>query len=65
MADHLDRLADLARGATANPTWRTSASIHLSELHPDYPFITTDRREVYRRGRRAVVPLIVPPPRRH
>jgi predicted nucleic acid-binding protein len=60
---HLGRLAELAaRYADRKPDLADLCLIRLSELHPDYPVITTDVSgfSVYRRGRRAMIPLIHP-----
>ncbi len=62
-ADHLERLAELAvRYADRQPDFADLCLICLSELHPTHPVITTDLTDfrVYRRGRRAVIPLIAP-----
>ncbi len=64
IADHLERLAELAeRYADRAPDLADLCLIRLSELHPKYPVITTDLRDftVYRRGRRETIPLIHPP----
>jgi uncharacterized protein len=63
VADHLDRLADLAyMYRDREPDLADLCLIRLSELHPEYPVVTTDYRDfhVYRRGRRGVIPLITP-----
>ena len=63
-ADHLSRLAELAeRFADRAPDLADLCLIKLSELHPNYPVITTDVRDfqIYRRGRRERIPLICPP----
>ncbi len=64
VADHLERLAELAeRYADRAPDLADLCLIRLSEMHPRHPVITTDLREfrVYRRGRREAIPLINPP----
>lgn len=61
---HLPRLAELAvRYKDRRPDLADLCLIRLSELHPDYPVITTDLKDfrVYRRGRREIIPLIHPP----
>jgi predicted nucleic acid-binding protein len=61
--DHLDQLMTFARRyADRQPDLADLCLIRLSELFPDYPVITTDDRDfrVYRRGRRGVIPLILP-----
>ena len=62
--EHISRLAELAaRYADRNPDLADLCLIRLSELHPNYPVITTDLADfqVYRRGRREAIPLIHPP----
>ncbi len=64
IADHLERLAELAnRYADRAPDLADLCLIRLSEMHPRHPVITTDLRDfrVYRRGRREAIPLIHPP----
>ncbi|HET8546649.1 MAG TPA: PIN domain-containing protein [Bryobacteraceae bacterium] len=64
ISDHLDRLAELAHiYRDREPDLADLCLIRLSELHSEFPVITTDHRDfrVYRRGRRGVIPLIVPP----
>jgi predicted nucleic acid-binding protein len=64
LADNLDRLTQLATAyRDRKPDLADLCLIRLSELHPSYPVITTDITDflVYRRGRREVIPLIVPP----
>ena len=64
IADHLERLAELAdRYADRSPDLADLCVIRLSEMHPRHPVITTDLRDfsVYRRGRREAIPLIHPP----
>jgi predicted nucleic acid-binding protein len=65
IADHLDRLEELAkRYADRAPDVADLCLIRMSELNPRYPVITTDVRDfrVYRRGKREAIPLIVPSP---
>jgi len=64
LGDHLLRLAELAaRYADRQPDLADLCLIRLSELHPNFPVITTDISDlrVYRRGRREAIPLIPPP----
>lgn len=64
VADHLDRLSELAgRYADQEPDLADLCLIRLSELYPKHPVITTDLADfrVYRRGRREAIPLIHPP----
>lgn len=64
--EHTVRLAELAvRYADRNPDLADLCLIRMSELHPKHSVITTDLAdfEVYRRGRRDVIPLIHPPAR--
>ncbi len=63
-SDHLTRLQELAtRYADRRPDLADLCLIHMSELHPTYPVITTDLNDfrIYRRGRREAIPLIHPP----
>ena len=63
VVEHLDRLAELAaRYADRKLDLADLCLIRLSELHPDYPVITTDVADfrVYRRGRREIIPVIHP-----
>jgi uncharacterized protein len=63
IADHLPRLAELAaRYADRSPDLADLCLIRLSELHPQYPVVTTDLADfrIYRRGRRDTIPLITP-----
>jgi predicted nucleic acid-binding protein len=63
-AEHVPRLAELAqRYADRSPDLADLCLIRLSELHPNYPVITTDVRDfrIYRRGRRESIPLFCPP----
>lgn len=62
--DHLIRLTELAaRYADRKPDFADICLIRMSELHPDHSVITTDAKDftVYRRNRRDVIPLLVPP----
>ena len=64
LRDHLARLAELAkRYADRNPDLADLCLIRLSETNPALPVITTDLRDfqVYRRGRREIIPLLYPP----
>lgn len=64
LREHLDRLLELAaRYADRNPDLADLCLIRLSELHPRHAVITTDVADfrIYRRGRRDMIPLIVPP----
>jgi predicted nucleic acid-binding protein len=66
MGEHLSRLMELAaRFADRRPDLADLCLIRLSELHPEYPVITTDLNDfrVYRRGRREAIPLVHPPGR--
>jgi len=66
LSENLSRLAELAvRYADREPDLADLCLIRLSELHPDYPVITTDLADfrIYRRGRRGAIPLIHPPAR--
>lgn len=66
VVDHLPRLLQIARRfEDRTPDLADVCLIRLSELYPQYPVITTDVRDfrVYRRNRREVIPLIVPPSR--
>lgn len=65
-ADHLPHLTALARRfVDRRPDLADLCLIRLSELHPRHPIITTDVADfrVYRRNKRDVIPLIVPPGR--
>jgi predicted nucleic acid-binding protein len=66
MGEHLSRLMELAsRFADRRPDLADLCLIRLSELHPEYPVITTDINDfrVYCRGRREAIPLVHPPNR--
>ena len=63
LSEHIPRLAELAaRYADRKPDLADLCLIRLSELHPQYPVITTDLSDfrVYRRGRREAIPLVHP-----
>ena len=65
-SDHLPRLAELAkRYSDRKPDLADLCLIRLSELNPSLPVVTTDVRDfqIYRRGRRQVIPLLHPPQR--
>lgn len=62
--EHLVQLQALAkRYADRHPDLADLCLIRMSELHPRLPVITVDRADfnVYRRNKREVIPLIVPP----
>ena len=64
VSDHLSRLAELAkRYSDRKPDLADLCLIRLSELNPSLPVITTDVKDfrIYRRGRRAMIPLLHPP----
>jgi uncharacterized protein len=64
LAEHLERLAELAeKYSDRHPDLADLCLIRMSELHPKLPVITTDRKDfgVYRRGRREIIPLSLPP----
>lgn len=64
IGEHLDRLAELAdKYSDRHPDLADVCLIRMSELHPKYPIITTDRKDfgVYRRGRREAIPVNLPP----
>ena len=66
VGEHLSRLMELAtRFADRRPDLADLCLIRLSEMHPEYPVITTDLNDfrVYRRGRREAIPLVHPPAR--
>ncbi len=60
---HLTELA--ARFADQMPDLCDLCVVRMSELFPEHPVITTDRRDfaVYRRNKRDVIPVILPPER--
>jgi uncharacterized protein len=62
--DHLPQLAALAkRYADRHPDLADLCLIRMSEVYPRHSVITVDRADfrVYRRNKREVIPLIVPP----
>jgi uncharacterized protein len=63
-ADHLSQLAALAkRFNDRRPDLADLCLIRMSELYPRYAVITVDREDfrVYRRNKREMIPLILPP----
>ena len=61
---HMVQLEALAkRYADRQPDLADLCLIRMSEIHPKLPVITVDRADfsVYRRNKREVIPLIVPP----
>ena len=62
---HLPQLTVLAkRYADRHPDLADLCLIRMSELHPRHSVITVDRDfRVYRRNKREVIPLLVPPGR--
>lgn len=63
-ADHLQRIAELAfRYRDRQPDLADLCIIRMSELHRRHSVITVDVSDfrVYRRNRREVIPLILPP----
>lgn len=64
--DHLSQLAALAkRYKDREPDLADLCLIRMSELYPDHRVITVDRDfRVYRRNKREVIPVIMPPSRR-
>ena len=66
MADHLVRLAELAKKyRDRQPDIADLCLIRMSEMYPKHAVITTDVSDfrVYRRNRREAIPLIHPPMR--
>ncbi len=63
--DHLAQLAALAkRYADRQPDLADLCLIRMSELYPTYSVITVDEDfRVYRRNKREVIPIIMPPRR--
>ena len=63
MESHRAELAKLARRyADRKPDLADQCLIRMSELNPDYPVITVDGDfRIYRRNRREVIPLVMPP----
>jgi predicted nucleic acid-binding protein len=63
-AAHLAPLQTLAtRYSDRAPDFADLCLIRMSELHPNLPVITVDRKDfrIYRRNRREMIPLICPP----
>lgn len=58
---HLEELATRFSGQA--PDLCDLCVVRMSELFPDHPVITTDRKDfaVYRRNKRDVIPTILPP----
>lgn len=58
---HVSELAD--RYADREPDLCDLCVVRMSELFPDHPVITTDRRDfaIYKRNKRQAIPLILPP----
>lgn len=63
MESHRAELAKLAnRFADRRPDLADLCLIRMSELNPDHPVITVDGDlRIYRRNKRDVIPLIMPP----
>jgi predicted nucleic acid-binding protein len=64
--DHLPQLAALAkRYQDRKPDLADLCLIRMSELYPRHSVITVDREDfrIYRRNKREVIPLILPPDR--
>ncbi|HYR57036.1 MAG TPA: PIN domain-containing protein [Chthoniobacteraceae bacterium] len=61
--DHFDRLMQLAkRYADRQPDFADLCLVRMSELFPQHSVITLDSDfRVYRRNKREVIPLIMPP----
>jgi predicted nucleic acid-binding protein len=64
-SDHLPQLADLAkRYVDRRPDLADLCLIRMSELYPDHRVITVDEDfRVYRRNKREIIPIIMPPGR--
>jgi predicted nucleic acid-binding protein len=63
-SQHMAQLETLAnRYADRQPDLADLCLVRMSEIHPKLPVITVDRGDfsVYRRNKREVIPLIVPP----
>jgi uncharacterized protein len=61
---NLEQLKDLARRyKDRQPDWADLCLIRMSEIYPRHAVITVDVNEfrVYRRNKRDVIPLVVPP----
>ena len=64
LEDNRAHVAELAtRYADRQPDLCDLCVVRMSELFPEHPVITTDRRDfsVYKRNKRQLIPLIVPP----
>jgi uncharacterized protein len=63
--DHLPQLAVLAaRYADRQPDLADLCLIRMSELYPQHSIVTVDRDfRLYRRNKREVIPIIMPPGR--
>ena len=64
--EHRPQLTALAkRYADRKPDLADLCVVRMSELHPKHDVITVDEKDfrVYRRNKREVIPLIVPPAR--
>ena len=64
LEDNLTHVSELAdRYADREPDLCDLCVVRMSELFPDYPVITTDRRDfaIYKRNKRQAIPLILPP----
>ena len=64
VSDHLSRLLQIVRRfADRKPDLADVCLIRLSELYPQHSVVTVDVADfrVYRRNRREMIPLIVPP----
>ncbi len=62
--DHLAQLESLAvRYLDQQPDLADVCLIRMSELFPDHSVLTTDRKDfaVYRRNKRDMIPVILPP----
>ncbi|TDI35153.1 MAG: pilus assembly protein [Acidobacteria bacterium] len=62
--EHLPQLEALAiRYADRKPDLADLCLVRMSELHPSHAVITVDQKDfrVYRRNKREVIPLVVPP----
>ena len=64
LEDNRAHVAELAaRYADRQPDLCDLCVVRMSELFPDHPVITTDRRDfaIYKRNKRQTIPLILPP----
>ena len=64
LGENLSQVASLARRyADRRPDFADLCLIRMSELHPRHSVLTTDRGDfgVYRRNKREVIPLMLPP----